>query len=275
VITSRRNPRIRRLRALQRPAGRREQGCLLLEGTHLVAEALSRRLPLSDLLATPDWLHAHAALLGGLPADLPQPVSDEVLAALSTTVTPDGVVAVLPQRLLPGPPRRPDFLLVLDHLQDPGNLGTLMRLGLAAGIEAIWMLDGADPWQPKVLRASAGAALRLPVERFPQRERLRARLEPLLAGGMRLLATTVPGAAAGPGMPYWRHDWRTPTAVLLGNEARGLDADLARLCDLRVTVPHDPAVDSLNVAVAAAPLLLERQRQRLQATMAAPSRRHG
>lgn len=261
-ITSRRNPLVGRLRALHQPRGRREQGVLLLEGTHLLQEVLRLSLRLEQLLATPAWIERHGSLLARCSMP-PQPVSETVLAAIATTEHPDGVVATLPLEALPAasPPEavgRCGLVLVLDQLQDPGNLGTLLRTALAADVNEVWLAGGADPLQPKVLRASAGAALALPLRRLSGREALLPLLKQARDAGLQLVATQVGGSDA---MPYWQLDWLQPTALLLGNEGAGLHGDLLALASDRVTIPHSASVESLNVAVAAAPLLLERWRQ--------------
>ena len=97
LISSRRNPLVQQVRALQQPRGRREQGLLLLEGTHLLQECRRLRLPLQRLIATPRWLELHQALLGPEPL---QPVSPEVLQAMASTESPDGVIALLPHPAL-------------------------------------------------------------------------------------------------------------------------------------------------------------------------------
>ena len=265
MITSRRNPLVRRLRELQAPKGRRQAGLLLVEGTHLLQEVLRLGHRPQELLATPQWWQRHGDLTAQLPPQTRvQLVSGEVLAALATTEHPDGVVLTLPPpALATSPPEAASFVLALDRLQDPGNLGTLMRTALAAGVEALWLADGADPLQPKVLRASAGAALALPLWRTDATG-LGRRLEELAAGGVQLVAAVVADAADAAGclpLPYWQLDWTRPTVLLLGNEGAGLAEALQALATHRVTIPHSPAVESLNVAVAAAPLLLERWRQ--------------
>jgi TrmH family RNA methyltransferase len=260
LITSRRNPLVARLRQLHQAKGRRQAGLLLLEGTHLLQEVLRLRLRPRELLATELWCERHGPLLAALPAGLrPQLVSGEVLAAVSTTEHPDGVVLTIEPPCPPsdtsdaGPPT---WVLALDRLQDPGNLGTLLRTALAAGVEQVWLADGADPLQPKVLRASAGAALALPLLRGDG-PALAARLVRAAAAGCQVVAAVVtPGA-----IPYWQHDWSLPTVLLLGNEGAGLAPDLLALASRQLTIPHSAAVESLNVAVAAAPLLLERWRQ--------------
>jgi len=260
-ITSRRNPLVRRLRQLHQPRGRDQQGLLLLEGTHLLEEVLRLQLQPVELLATPLWWARQGALAASLPeACTCLVVADEVLAAIATTHHPDGVVLTLPPPPEASSNSWPSLVLALDGLQDPGNLGTLMRTALASGVEALWLGDGADPFQPKVLRASTGAALALPLRREP-RAALRERLVAAQAAGLQLVVAVRPGAGPPKPLPYWQHDWRRPTVLLLGNEGAGVSADLEALASQRVTIPHSRAVESLNVAVAAAPLLLERLRQ--------------
>jgi TrmH family RNA methyltransferase len=271
LITSRRNPLVKRLRELHAAKGRREQGLLLLEGTNQVQEVIRQQLLpsdllASDLLATEVWLGAHGDLVAALsPAVTIHPVGPEVLEAVATTAHPDGVVFTLATAALQAPPLGQEFVLVLDGLQDPGNLGTLMRTALAAGVEGLWLAEGADPYQPKVLRASAGAALALPMERM-DRPALVQRLSRAAARGLQLVAAVPPLADLDGDrpVPYWHLDWTKPTALLLGQEGSGLAPELQALASHRITIPHSAAVESLNVAVSAAPLLLERIRQQAQ-----------
>ncbi|MCY3537447.1 MAG: RNA methyltransferase [Cyanobacteria bacterium MAG IRC4_bin_6] len=251
LITSRRNPLVKQLRQLHTARGRREAGMVLLEGTHMVEEALRHGLSLQRLVFTQGWGENHAALLAQVPPRLQQPVSEGVLAAVATTVHPDGVVAtaLLPQTPWP---RQPRFLLALDHVQDPGNLGTLLRTALAAAVDGVVLAQCADPWQPKVLRAAAGASFALPISQVPS-------LEPVLAEasdrGLRTMATCVAG-----GRPYTQLDWSLPSLLILGNEGSGLSTEVVSRCRVAVSIPHSDAVDSLNVAVAGALLLFERLR---------------
>ncbi|MFN9646021.1 MAG: TrmH family RNA methyltransferase, partial [Cyanobacteriota bacterium] len=234
-ITSRRNPLVQQLRELHHASGRLERQRLLLEGTHLLEEALRLGLTPDLLLATPAWLERHAALLPALPdATRLRQASPEALGAAATTRHPDGVIAALPWTL-PAPPlpsATPAFVLLLDTIQDPGNMGTLLRTALAAGVEQVWLADGADPWQPKVLRASSGASLALPIARFHAPE-LPERIERLRAAG-----TAVVGTVARGGTPYWRHDWQQPTLLMLGNEGAGRSPALRAQADGLLTLPH-------------------------------------
>ena len=281
LITSRRNPLVRRLRAMTTRKGREQEGLLLLEGTHLLQELVPRLAGTGhvlDLVATPGWLEGHQALLARFQL-LPrlQLVSDEVLQAALSTVHPDGVAALLPLTFLPAVPEAPSFVLALDRLQDPGNLGTLLRTALAADVEVLWQCSGADPLTPKVVRSSAGAILRLPHQRFGPSETagidgLKQALTQARDRGLQVVATLVPDANASlPVVPYWELNWRLPTVLVLGNEGNGLHPDLVACCSHGVTLPHSGAVESLNVASAAVPLLLERRR----ATMTAPSQQSG
>ncbi len=268
VLTSRRNPLVGRLRELHGSAGRSRQGLLLLEGTHLVQEVLRLRLQPELLLATPAWCEGHRDLLASLPAGTQRrQATAAVLEAAASTRHPDGVLLTLAPPL-PATPHAcseaPALVLALDRLQDPGNLGTLLRTALAAGVQQVWLGEGADPHSPKVLRASAGAALELPLLRLSS-EALMSRVERARQDGWQIVAT----AATAP-KPYWQLDWCQSTLLLLGNEGAGLADPLLALADQRVSIPHSEAVESLNVAVAAAPLLLERWRQTLCAESRSP-----
>lgn len=269
LITSRRNPLVKRLRELHGAKGRREQGLLLLEGTHLLQEVLRLGLMPAEMVVTERWLGRHGAIAAAVPEGVRcQRVAEDVLEAAASTAHPDGVVLTLDRQALPASKDgAPCFVLVLDGLQDPGNLGTLIRTALAAGVEELWLAEGADPYQPKVLRASAGAALALPIARM-ERPALQQTLAAAAARGLQLAAAVPPGVAGPAGhpapMPYWQLNWLKPTALLLGHEGAGLAAELQALASHRITVPHSAAVESLNVAVSAAPLLLERMRQQSQ-----------
>ena len=260
LITSRRNPLVGRLRSLHDARGRRQSRQLLLEGTHLIEEMLRLGLEPDLLVATPAWIARHPHLLAALPAATAlRAMAAEVLEAAATTRTPDGVLAVLPTPE-PKPAAPACFVLALDRLQDPGNLGTLLRTALAAGVEEVWLGEGADPHQPKVLRSSSGAVLALPLIRLEAAE-LAVRLDRARRSGLQVVAAVLPSPAWPHPPPYWRQDWTRPTVLLLGNEGAGVDPGLLEPGDAVVTIPHSPAVESLNVGVAAAPLLLERWRQ--------------
>ena len=254
-------------------AGRDKSGLLLLEGTHLLQELLLMGGQPTELIATEAWLDRHTELIQAVdPSVVWRRVTEEVLGAALTTVTPDGVACLCPLTLLPEPPETCDFWLVLDRIQDPGNLGSLLRTALAADVQSVWMGSGVDPLGGKALRASAGALLQLPHCRFgPEQQQgiddLDQALRLLVAQGIQVVATMVPDAS-GPlrPIPYWDLDWTQPTALVLGTEGAGLHPRLQACCTHAVTLPHSSRVESLNVAAAAVPLLLERRRARMVGT---------
>jgi RNA methyltransferase, TrmH family len=255
MLTSLKNPLVQQIRALHQAKGRREQGQFLLEGSHLVEEACALGMALEILCYTDQWQAQAGALWGeavGL-AGRSALVSPEVLKAMATTVQPDGVVAVATRR------RQPlafqSLGLVLETIQDPGNLGTMIRTTAAAGGEGLLVSQtSVDLDHPKVLRASAGQWLRLPMGVSPD---LAADLRAHKAAGLQIVAT-LPTATQS----YWDVDLRPPTLILLGNEGAGLSPELVELADLPVTIPLAAGVESLNVAIAAALILYEARRQR-------------
>jgi TrmH family RNA methyltransferase len=262
LITSRANPLVRRLRALHESKGRRAAGEVLLEGTHLLQEVNRLRLAPDQVLFTPAWAQRNEILLHSLPSSvLRQPVQSDVLARMASTENPDGVVCVVPTPSQPWP-TQPGFILALDRIQDPGNLGDLLRSALAVGVEGVLLGGGADPWQPKVLRASAGAGLCLPMRRCGE-DALAAELSAAGAAGLQRVAAVV-GADQ---QAYWELDWQRPTLLLLGNEGAGIGGGLLPGCDERVCIPHAREVESLNVASAGALLMFERLRPRRPAAV--------
>ncbi|WP_320667130.1 RNA methyltransferase [Prochlorococcus sp. MIT 1307] len=270
LISSRRNPLVRRLKALASKEGREKFSLLLLEGTHLLEEALKTSFFPGEIIATSSWLKDHLELLKLIPKNvLFHEVTRSVLEAALTTKNPDGVAALFPLEAIPKPPKDLDFVLALDRLQDPGNLGTLFRTALAAEVQVIWLALGADPLSQKVLRASAGATLHLPYERSGGEEKVAIKefvekLEFAVMRGYQVVGSFVPGGSLSDSTcPYWELDWTKPTVLVLGNEGSGLHPLIKSCCTHSITLPHSSLVESLNVASAAVPLLLERRRAKM------------
>ncbi len=256
MLTSLQNSLIKQLRKLHRAKDREQQGILLLEGTNLVEAAYRAGRSLETLCYTPEWQAKHPRLWQALTqvAKRVEAVSPEVLAAIATTVHPDGVVATLPR------PDRTQFHfhslgIVLENLQDPGNLGTIIRTGAAVGADGLLLsADSVDPDHPKVLRASVGQWFQLPIG---VSSTLSDTIQAYRHQGMQIVATA-PTAT----QTYWEVDFCQPTLILLGNEGAGLSRELADTADVTVKIPLQAAVESLNVAIAAALMLYEAQRQR-------------
>lgn len=258
MLTSLQNPLVKQLRKLHRSQVRHEQQLFLLEGTHLIQEACAVQYPLVTVCCTPDWQQAHLELWhqASQAAERTEVVSREVLKAIATTVNPDGVVAIAQRRTSTVQPMHLQQLgLALETLQDPGNLGTMIRTAAAAGAEGLWLSqDSVDLDHPKVLRASAGQWFRLPMSVTTD---LPATVLQARQQGVQVVAT-LPEAT----LTYWEVDFKRPTLILLGNEGAGLSPELTALADVQVRIPLSQGVESLNVAIAAALILYEAQRQR-------------
>ena len=242
-ITSRQNPLVQRIRKLAAsPAFRRAEGLFLCDGEKLVREAAQWQGELEVLiLAEGTALSLPARRVVELPADL--------LRSVAPTDSPQGVLALC--RLEPRPlPERLEGrrYLVLEGVQDPGNVGTILRTADAFEADGLFLLPGcADPFGPKAVRATMGALFRRPV--------WQTELEPLLAllerSGVPLI-----GAALGPDTLDVRALPR-PAAVAIGSEGRGLSPAALAACRGTVRIPMSPRCESLNAAAAAAVLLWE------------------
>nr|WP_320677238.1 RNA methyltransferase [Prochlorococcus sp. MIT 1300] len=263
------------MRSIATREGRKEHSMLLLEGTHLLEEALKVGSLPKELVATRLWMDANQSILREINSETQiYEVTPSVLAASVTTVSPDGVASLIPISALPLPRPHSNFVLALDRLQDPGNLGTLLRTALAAEIQAVWLAGGADPMSQKAIRASSGALLRMPICRFGDDDaskgvlKLEHQLRLCAKAGQQIVGSFVPGFSdIFPVLPYWELDWNKPTILLLGNEGSGIHPLLKSCCTHGVTLPHSSNVESLNVAAAAVPMLLERRRAKMTKTM--------
>jgi RNA methyltransferase, TrmH family len=257
MLTSTQNPLIKQIKKLQNAKERRESQLFLLEGTHLIQEACAVNYPLLTVCCTEIWQANHPELWSSLAekCDRLELVSDEVIRSIATTVNPDGIVARAPRMALKKPPIPANLTVVLSTIQDPGNLGTMIRAAAAAGVDGLWVSkDSVDLDNPKVLRASAGQWFRLPMGVSDNLAELIASYQ---QQGVQVVSTTSQTKTS-----YWDADLRSPTLILLGNEGAGLSQDLAALADLQIKIPMAPAVESLNVATAAALILFEVRRQR-------------
>lgn len=257
MLTSLQNTLVKQIRKLHSTKERHRQELFLLEGTHLLEEALAVNYPLAVVCCTPQWQADHPLLWQEACSrcDRTEIVSEEVLAAMATTVQPDGVVATAKRSDRQTQVPFTGLVLALETVQDPGNLGTIIRTAAAAGASGLWLRDGVDLENPKVLRASAGQWFRLGMA---VTEDLKATVEQSQQAGMQVVATL-----ASATLTYWQVDWRKPSLILLGNEGAGLSADLVAMADQQVKIPLSPGVESLNVAIAAALMLYEAQRQRI------------
>jgi TrmH family RNA methyltransferase len=259
IVQSKQNSRLKDLRRALAHPGRNSGGLAGIEGPNLLEEALRAGLRVQTVFVAQGAEHLLESL--ALPAEtevllLPREVLDSALA----TETPQPVAAlVVPPdwtwaHLIGGQQRATPLVLILDGLQDPGNLGTILRSAEAFGVAGVLSLPGTvSEWNPKAVRASAGSVFRLPLLAVSAQECF-ARL---LEAGVKIWTTTVRGA-----QPADLVDLAGPVALLIGNEGNGVSDHLAVKASGCLTIPCPGPVESLNAAVAASVLLYEASRQR-------------
>lgn len=257
MITSVGNPQVKKLRSLATDKReRRRERSFLLEGVRLVATALAAGAELHSVLFDPKQLAATTAgqeLLTQV-EQLPNSfaVTPNVLSAAADTVTPQGIVAAAAWPALA--PQAPGIVLVLDAVQDPGNVGTLLRSAEAVGVAQVLCIRGtADVYSPKVVRSAMGAHFYLP---------LQVDLEWDGVAEMLAAIPQVYAASAHSHMPYYAADWRQPCALLIGNETAGLSAEAQASATRQIAIPMAGRSESLNAAVAGSVILFEALRQR-------------
>jgi TrmH family RNA methyltransferase len=260
-ITSLQNPRVKQLVKLRDRRPRDEAGVFLVEGYREIRRALEKGVALRELYTAPDWflgsnepaLIAQAEAAGAAVFEL----SRDAFAKVAYRERPDGLLAVAPQwrRTLDDLATGPEpFLLVVEAIEKPGNLGTILRSADAAGCDAVIVCDPVtDIFNPNVVRASTGVLFSVPLV-VDTGERVLAWLR---ARGVRTVATT-PAAER----IYSDADLRGPLAIVMGSEQYGLSEFWLRQADLPVRIPMAGQADSLNVAMATIVTLFEAVRQR-------------
>ena len=254
-ISSRQNPIVKHFREVARGE---VTDAMLLDGEHLIQEALASGISL-QIVATVDRLsHSEAADRAQHAGVQMIAVTDAVLSAISPVRTPSGIVAIASRpvsRLEDVFARTPPLVVMLHDVQDPGNVGAIVRAAEACGATGLVCSEGtADPFGWKALRGAMGSTLRLPTA---ARQFLPDAIGRARASGLRVFALT---AHAGTLLPQC--DLRTPAAIVLGGEGAGLPPHILEAADTRLTIPMQSPVESLNVAVAAALVMYEAGRQR-------------
>jgi TrmH family RNA methyltransferase len=273
VVESKDNARLKELRKALATTGRSAQGRagpIGIEGPHLLEEALRAGLRVKTIFVAQNA----DRLLSALPVPpeteilrLPAKLLDSALA----TETPQPIAALVepPQWSWPhilGQNQKKTLIVVLAGIQDPGNLGTILRSAEAFGASGVVSLPGTvGVWNPKAVRASAGSVFRVAFLAANERECL----EKLHEARVKILSTSVHAA-----QPAERIDLTGPVALIIGNEGNGVAGDLEAKADARITIPCPGPVESLNAAVAASVLLYEAARQRAAST-GRPANRRG
>lgn len=259
-VTSPKNDRVKQLVRLRSRRHRDRAQAFLVEGARETSRALEVGVALREAYLSPELFTSEASAVAEHLRASPAPIvelSEEAFRKASYRDTPDGVLVVadmwsprLESLELPADA----LVLVVDGLEKPGNVGALLRTADAAGVAAVFLTgEGTDVFNPNVIRASMGSLFARPV--IPAR--VEALAELFAARGMTVVATS-PGATRA----YWDVDLTRATAIVVGSEHRGLEADWLTAADTRVRIPMEGLADSLNVATAGALLLFEAIRQR-------------
>jgi len=256
TITSPKNPNVQKVKRLQGNAKfRKESSEFVVEGVRLIEEVIKAGWGIRNLFYTDT--------LPGRGKDIIESfqntttsinlVSSHVMKVMSDTKSPAGILALVEKSALPFP-EVIDFLLILDQIRDPGNLGTILRTAAAAGVQAVLTIQGTvDTFSPKVIRSGMGAQFRIPIQDGTWGE---------ISSKIKQLQLQVLVASPKGEKSYFKADYTQPLALVIGGEADGASADAIRIADSQVRIPMSGEIESLNAAIAAGILLFEIARQR-------------
>jgi RNA methyltransferase, TrmH family len=260
IINSPKNERIRKYRRLRKKNFRYREGKFLVEGYQAVTEALLYKKKPECLICNQkgiETMGSYADLMSELSIPCFE-VSDEVITTLSTTVTPQGIIAVssvVHIDLFRLTSESTSTILVANRVRDPGNLGNMLRIADAAGAGGMIICrESADPYNAKTVRSSAGSIFHLPLAIGPG---IVEAVQQLKQDGYTVFTTD-----AHSGTNMWEAEWPGKVALVMGNEAWGIPEDEEAIVDGRVRVPILGGAESLNVSAAAALLLYEIERER-------------
>lgn len=259
MITSTANQKVKRILKLQKKAkARNEEGVFIVEGIRMMKEAPADRI--KELYVSESFLKKPAEIDKKL-IERADVVSDVVFSHMSDTKTPQGILAIIERKtntldqLIGEKNEKVPFLIVLDHLQDPGNLGTILRTAEGAGVTGIILgKDCADLYQPKVIRSTMGSIYRMPAVFV---EDMKETVRKLKRYGVHTYAAHLDESCF-----YDEEDYTKPTAFLIGNEGNGLPEDICAEAEHKIKIPMHGQVESLNAAMAAGILMYEVCRQR-------------
>lgn len=258
MITSFQNQRIQTIRDLIANRRRREEEkCFVLEGVRLVEEAIkagkypkgvyyTNSLSLRGKSIIQEWRNQGVEC---------EEISEELMQKISDTEQSQGILAVLPVTENP-PHKTVDFIVILDAIQDPGNVGTIIRTSAAAGVHMLILAPGcADPYSPKVLRSAMGAHFHTSIHTFSWQE-INHFFQNLHPDHQIFIADAHASGA------FWDKDYSKPVALIIGSEAHGISAEARKISSDSVKIPMIEECDSLNAAVSAGILIYEVYRQR-------------
>ena len=260
MINSTSNKQVKRVVSLRSKAkARREEGMYVVEGLRMCRELNPEDV---DALYVTENFAGNRDNRKWMERFRPETVSDAAMNVMADTRTPQGVLAVVRQKrytmddiVRPASGVRPLAIMVLETIQDPGNLGTMFRTAEGAGVTGILMSrDTVDIFNPKTIRSTMGSIYRMP---FLYTEDLKKDISELQKEGIHFYAAHLKGKAS-----YDEADYQKPSAFLIGNEGNGLTTEIADLADIYIRIPMEGKLESLNAAMAAGILMYEANRQR-------------
>lgn len=258
MITSTSNAQVKNVVSLQKKSKlRKEQKEFVVEGQKMVLETPVDRLV--KVYVSQTFKESYPSVCKKVEEKL-ETVSDNVFMQMSDTKTPQGILAIVKMKEYDIETiinHENPFIVILENIQDPGNLGTILRTAEGAGVTGVIMSDNtADIYNPKVIRSTMGSLYRVPfvyVKDFPEM------LRNLKAKKITLNAAHLEGSC-----DYTEGDYRKATAFVIGNEGNGLTKETTDACDNKVRISMEGNVESLNAAIATAILLFEAKRQKTQ-----------
>lgn len=254
MITSKKNEEIKWAKSLSNPKDQKKESAFLLEGTKMIEEALLSGIKIRKVFYGPNLKEEKAkSLLVKLSAKKADVllVSSDIISHLSEQVNPEEIIAAADFFTVPSDnlfSSQPSLFLWLDRVQDPGNLGTIIRTCVCAGVKGLFLSEGTvSVYNPKVLRASMGSIFRLPIVKVQSPEKL---IKQFHDHHIEIIAAT-PKAEKN----FSDHNYTSNTVFLLGNESQGISLSLENMSDVKIKIPLFGSGESLNVAVAAGILL--------------------
>lgn len=261
MITSAQNKLIKEVKGLARKRERSKTGLFVAEGLRFVQSALDVKAQVEYILYSESIFRTEEGcqLIKSLEATQAKvmEIDDKLMAELSDTQSPQGIIAVVNQPKYTWQDINKDkgFILILDRLQDPGNLGTIIRTADAAGADGLVLTKGSvDVYNPKVLRSTMGSIFEMPILEGLEWEEIQSHLS---QAGYEVYATALEDS-----VDYDTPDYKNASALIIGNEANGISSQILDSVDTKVKIPIVGSAESLNAGVAAAVMMYEVLRQR-------------
>lgn len=264
IISSSQNSRVKYLNKLYRSRTRRKEGVFVLEGKRLIEAASAGGADFLEVFLSPAFFKAaeNQALISDLKNETEIIlVEKHLLEKTASTVNPQGIIAVVNESVSAGEGffSTADKVLLLDRIQDPGNMGTMIRTAAAAGFDGIIALKGSvDIYNQKVIRSTMGAIFSIPIWQKLSKKDFLSEIKKN-AAGHELLAADLDAEEY-----YFEHKYSSKLILMIGNEANGLDQDLLEKADTKIKIPLNEKIESLNAAQAAAVIAFEILAQKIK-----------